>query len=235
MTIKAVFFDAAGTLIKTSRPVAESYMAVAENYGMKVSGAEVSERFRSCFEASPPLAFPGAREPVEQLEREWWKQLVRCVFEPWGRFEHFDRFFDELFAYFARPEAWTLYADVLKTLPLLKKRGLILCVISNFDSRLIGIMEGLEAAHWFEEIILSSRVGHAKPARQIFDKALARHNLAPEEAMHVGDSEESDLCGAVNAGITGILIDRTSKIPPPSFPRIDNLNQILTILDGAGK
>lgn len=232
MTTKAVFFDAAGTLIKPARPVGQTYASVAENYGMRVSSLEISARFRTCFNASPPLTFgPVCKESIEQLERDWWKQLVCCVFQPFGRFDQFDRFFAELFSYFARPEAWALYPDVLETLTALRQRGLILDVISNFDSRLIEILEGLGMAGWFEEVLISSRVGHAKPARQIFESALARHNLAPSEAMHVGDSEENDLYGAANAGLTGVLIDRRANIPLKNFRQINTLNEIISILD----
>jgi putative hydrolase of the HAD superfamily len=231
MATKAVFFDAAGTLIKPVRPVGQTYASVAENYGMKVSSSEVSERFRTCFDASPPLTFgPVSTESIEQLERYWWKQLVHCVFQPFKRSLQFDRFFDELFSYFARPEAWTLYPDVLETLSGLRQRGLILDVISNFDSRLIDILEGLGMGGWFEEVFISSRVGHAKPSRQIFHTALARHKLAPSEAMHVGDSEENDFCGAANAGLTGVLIDRSASLAPTNIRQIKSLNEIISIL-----
>jgi putative hydrolase of the HAD superfamily len=232
MVTKAVFFDAAGTLIKTVRPVGETYASVAENYGMIVSSSEVSQRFRICFDASPPLSFgPVSTEAIEQLERDWWKQLVHCVFQPFGRSVQLDRVFEELFSYFARPEAWTLYPDVLETLSALRQRGLILDVISNFDYRLIDILKGLGTADWFDEVFISSRVGHAKPSRQIFYTALQRHNLAPNQAMHVGDSEENDFCGAANAGLQGILIDRTANLAPTHIPQIKSLNEIISIIE----
>ncbi|MGH6801330.1 MAG: HAD-IA family hydrolase [Methylocella sp.] len=232
MTIKAIFFDAAGTLIKPSRPVGQSYAVIAEKYGMSISPADINERFRICFAASPPLAFSAlSADPVEQLERQWWRQVVRQVFAPWDRFERFDEYFAELFSYFAQPGAWTLYTEVNETLAALKNRGLLLAVISNFDSRLIGILDGLGVAHWFEDIFISSRIGHAKPAREIFQAALARHTLAPHEAMHVGDSEECDLRGAGNAGVKGILIDRTLNLSQQEFVRIKNLGEILSLLD----
>jgi len=231
MPIKAVFFDAAGTLITPVRPVGQTYTLLAKNYAMEVSSAEISERFRTCFAASPPLTFPGSTESFEQLERDWWEKLVRCVFQPLGQFEQFDLFFAELFSYFARPEAWTLYPDVVETLSALQKRGLALDVISNFDSRLIEILAGLGMAGYFEEVFISSRVGHAKPARQIFEMALQRHNLAPGEAMHVGDSEENDLYGAANAGLLGVLIDRRAYERPGNYRQIKTLNEIISILD----
>ena len=231
MPIKAVFFDAAGTLITPVRPVGLTYTLFAKNYGMEVSSSEISERFRSCFAASSPLTFPGSTESFEQLERDWWKKLVQCVFQPLEGFEQFDRFFIELFSYFARPEAWKLYPDVPETLSALQQRGLALDVISNFDSRLIDILEGLGIAGCFEEVFISSRVGHAKPARQIFEAALKRHNLASREAMHVGDSEENDLYGAVNAGLMGVLIDRSAYVPPTNYRQIQTLREIISILE----
>lgn len=232
MSIKAVFFDAAGTLITPVRPVGQTYTSFAKTYGMEVSSFEISERFRTCFAASPPLTFgPVSQVSFEQLERDWWKKLVQCVFQPLGRFEQFDQFFSELFSYFARPEAWTLYPDVVETLSALQKRGLALDVISNFDSRLIEILAGLGMAGYFEEVFISSRVGHAKPARQIFEMALQRHNLAPGEAMHVGDSEENDLYGAANAGLLGVLIDRRAYERPGNYRQIKTLNEIISILD----
>ena len=122
MTIKAVFFDAAGTLIKPARSVGASYAAIAAKHGKEVSSTNVTERFRTCFDAAPRLAFPSATEDtVAALERDWWKSLVAQVFEPWSPFVRFEEYFAELFAYFASPDAWTLYPEVLETLDLAQR------------------------------------------------------------------------------------------------------------------
>jgi len=230
--IKAVFFDAAGTLIKPARRVGESYSMIAAKYGKVVSPSELFDRFRICFDDAPRLAFPNAAPAeVDRLERDWWKTLVAGVFEPWGSFENFDKYFDELFAYFAEPSAWGLYPEVLDALSALRERGVTLAVISNFDSRLVRILDGLGAGSWFADIFVSSRIGYAKPDRQIFDAALERHGLAPANAIHVGDSETNDLWGAQNAGLKALLIDRGRR-PDDSAPeRIASLQEILTHLD----
>jgi putative hydrolase of the HAD superfamily len=230
--IKAVFFDAAGTLIKPARRVGESYSMIAAKYGKAVSPSELFDRFRICFDGAPRLAFPNAAPAeIDRLERDWWKTLVAGVFEPWGSFENFDKYFDELFAYFAEPSAWGLYPEVLDALSALRERGVTLAVISNFDSRLVRILDGLGAGSWFTDIFVSSRIGYAKPDRQIFDAALERHGLAPANAIHVGDSETNDLWGAQNAGLKALLIDRGRR-PDDSAPeRIASLQEILTHLD----
>lgn len=232
MTIKAVFFDAAGTLIKPARSVGESYAAIAAKHGKEVSSTNITERFRTCFDAAPRLAFPGATEDtVAALERDWWKSLVAQVFEPWSPFVRFEEYFAELFAYFASPNAWTLYPEVLETLTSLKERDLILDVISNFDSRLVRILDGLGAGAQFENIFVSSRVGYAKPDGRIFNAALSCHGLAPAQALHVGDSEINDLSGAKQAGIKGILVERGKTSAAPASDRINSLRSILALLD----
>lgn len=229
---KAVFFDAAGTLIKPARRVGESYATLAAKYGKSAASADLLERFRICFAGAPPLAFPGAAPAeIEPLERQWWKRLVAQVFEPWGEFAHFDEYFAELFAYFARPDAWQLYPEASETLTALKRRGLLLAVISNFDSRLVRILDGLNVSASFAHIFVSSAVGYAKPQPEIFDVALTRFGLAPEHALHIGDSETNDLQGANNAGMRALLVERNLTAAAAPHNRVRSLRQILDHLD----
>ena len=230
MLISAVFFDAAGTLMKPARNVGESYATFAAKYGIIVSPSEISDRFCACFDDAPRLAFPGvSADTVAELERNWWKTLVARVFEPWSPFEGFDEFFAELFAYFAAPGAWSLYPEVPDTLAALRQRGLILSVISNFDARLVAILDGLRVGSCFDHIFVSSRVGYAKPDPQIFHAALKHYQLQPQHALHVGDSEINDRLGATSAGVRGILVDRRTPAGAEDSGRISSLISILDL------
>jgi putative hydrolase of the HAD superfamily len=232
MPITTVFFDAAGTLMRPVRPVGESYALFAARYGMNVPAPEVSARFRGCFGSAPPLAFPAAQgNGIQELERAWWKELVGKVFEPYGPFPHFDDYFTELFAYFARADSWRLFPETRQTLTALKRRGVKLAVISNFDSRLLAILEGLGVSSEFESILISSRIGYAKPALEIFRHALERHRTTAAEALHVGDSVEKDAIGAQNAGIQGVLLDRKAKMKAVGFTKIKNLSALLPLVE----
>ena len=106
-----------------------------------------------------------------------------------------------------------------------------LAVISNFDSRLVRILDGLKIGSWFDDIFVSSRVGYAKPDGKIFAAALQRHGLRPENVLHVGDSETNDLHGAQEAGLTGLLIDRRQEPGRNGSNRIASLEEILARLD----
>ena len=200
---------------------------------MEVLPGEIRERFRACFSSAPPLAFPGApAKEIKTLERQWWKDLVRRIFEPYGPFARFDDYFSELFDYFSRTESWSLFPETIETLTALREQGFILDVISNFDSRLFAILEGLGISSRFDSVVISSHAGCAKPAPEIFQVALGLHRLKPEEAMHVGDSQDKDAAGASGAGLTGVLLDRNGKTALDSFPRVRNLNEILSLIDG---
>ena len=228
---KAVFLDAAGTLFESVKPVAVTYAEMARRYGMDVPHEEVSRRFRHCFATAPPMAFPGSDgQRLKAQERAWWHDVVRRVFEPAGTFLRFEDYFDELFAYFARPDSWELYGDARETLEDLKGRGLILVMISNFDSRVLEIISGLGVADYFDSVFISSSAGFAKPAAGIFHLALERYGIAPHEAMHVGDSPETDVEGALNAGVPAVLLDRGGGARHDGALRIGGLHELMHLV-----
>jgi putative hydrolase of the HAD superfamily len=207
--LKAVFFDAAGTLFEAKEPVGHTYARIAAKHRLKADDAAVSAGFRRAFSSTPGLAFGPAHSAAElrRLEREWWRELVRKSFEGLGEFDDFDRFFEELFAYFADPEHWEPMPDAADGLRRLKDFGLRMGVISNFDYRLYRILEGLGLRSFFDTVTISSEAGFAKPSSRIFAAALSAARVECAEAVHVGDSAHMDLEGAQAAGLGAILID----------------------------
>lgn len=231
--IKAVFFDAAGTLFGVNGSVGEIYALLARAHGKEITAADLEAGFRRCFANAPAMAFPGA--PLEQLpalEKQWWRDVVWNVFTLLGPFPRFADYFDALFARFAEADAWVLYPETLEALAALRSRGLLLGVISNFDSRLFGLLEGLGLARFFAPVVISAQAGAAKPETTIFHQALAYHGLRPDEALHVGDSYEADVVGARAAGLTPVWVDRRAHAPSTDgYLRVKSLAEIPAILD----
>ena len=210
--IKAVFFDAAGTLFHVDGSVAEIYLRYAEPYGVTRSPEmlnAIAVAFRRAFHDAPPPIF-AATDPAEikQCERLWWFDIVHNVFYRIGMFEGFDDYFEEIFHAFDGPAFWKLYPETLTVLNSLKASGLELGIISNFDSRLFNVLRGLGLIDLFDTVTISSLAHAAKPAPRIFQTALAKHALDPDEGMHVGDSVRDDVGGARAAGLKAILLDR---------------------------
>lgn len=207
--LKVVFFDAASTLFEARASIGASYARIAGKYGVDASGDAVSAAFRRVFHNAPGLAFGPSRpaDELRELEYRWWRDIVAQTFASLGTFTDFDAYFAELFAFFGNPANWEVDPIAPATLRALRDRGLQLGIISNFDYRLYGILDGLGLSGYFDTITISSEAGFAKPAPEIFRIAMAKHSAAPGEVMHVGDSAHMDVGGALAAGIAGVLID----------------------------
>lgn len=207
--LRAVLFDGAGTLFHTREPAGESYAKIAARFGLEADERLVADSFRRAFAAAPGLAFGPriAAERLRELEREWWRRLVRTTFAGIGAFSDFDAYFDALFAFFADPANWICDLEAPVLLAALRESGLKLGVVSNFDFRIYRILEALGLSRYFEAVTISSEAGYAKPSPEIFRVALERHGVAAAEALHVGDSEPLDVAGARAAGIAVVLVD----------------------------
>jgi putative hydrolase of the HAD superfamily len=236
-----VFFDAAGTLLHVRGGVGAQYAAVARRFGVDADPAALERAFPAAFRAAPPMAFPGASaDRVPALERAVWQGIVRAVFGAAGLLpafgpRGFEAYFDAVYAHFEAPAAWEVFPDVLPTLAGLAERGAEVGIISNFDSRLLRVLDGLGLAKWFASVTLSSRVGVTKPGAAIFAEALARHGAPAAAAVHVGDSLAEDYRGARAAGLGAVLVDRAGRYADhPDVRRAASLAEVVGMIRNTG-
>jgi putative hydrolase of the HAD superfamily len=231
--IRAVTFDAAGTLIAPREPVGRTYARVARELGIPADEATVEQRFRAAFRAAPPLAFPDvAGDERESRERAWWRDIVGRALGAGGAHARFDACFERLFAHYARAAAWIVYAEVPSVLTGLRARGLRTGVVSNFDGRLPRLLDELGLAPALDAIVWSSDVGAAKPASAIFAEAVRRLGVARAEVCHVGDDLEADVAGAAQAGVRAIHLDRSLR-QPDALTTLSDLDRRLEAVDAA--
>jgi putative hydrolase of the HAD superfamily len=206
--IRAVLFDAVGTLIELREPVGETYSRAVADHGVKVSSRRIGQAFGRVVAKAEPLVFPGA-EPalLPALERDWWRRVVRDTLRASASacpVADLDACFEDLWRHYASPAAWRLREGAAEILSRLRTRGLRLAVVSNFDGRLPALLEGLEIAALLDSVVLPSDAGAAKPDARIFDTALRRLEVAPAEALFVGDDAHHDLAGARGAGLEAV-------------------------------
>ncbi len=103
------------------------------------------------------------------------------------------------------------YPETMEVLGNLKKKYKI-ALISNTDCfSLEPVLEKYKMGEIFDGIFLSYKEGHLKTEKQLFEKALKKLKIKPEDAVMVGDSIASDMKGAEQAGIKGILVDRRER------------------------
>lgn len=205
---RGLLLDAMGTLIGLRHSVGHTYAGMAAAHGIRVTAAAIDRAFPTVLRQAPPLAFPGLQgQALEEAERRWWAQRIDAVLQAVGATAAPPALHRELFDRFADPSLWRVYDDVPERLRRWHGIGLRLAVVSNFDGRLPGLLEGLGLAPWLDQIVVSSSVGAAKPSPLPFQQALAALGLQPEQAWHVGDSPE-DAQGARAAGMRCLIVRR---------------------------
>ncbi|MBI3325500.1 MAG: HAD-IA family hydrolase, partial [Nitrospinae bacterium] len=161
--------------------------------------------------------------------RRWWQALVAETFRPLGTPQPFDAFFEDLYTLFGQPEVWRVFPEVMEVLPRLKERGFVTGVISNWDTRLGPLLEGLGLMRYLDHVVLSAEVGWEKPHRRIFEAALTRAGVPPAQALHVGDNYQQDVVGARDAGMQAVWLRRRGA-EAADCPVIPSLHDLLTMV-----
>jgi len=207
--VRAVSFDATGTLIHSPR-LGAIYSSVLTRHGYDVEPRRAAELCRTVWQESSLALRHGEDRFASHPEgaRGWWRGFLErfCAHlggPPPSRFAA-----AELFDGMSRSDAWELYPDAEPTLAELRRRGLRLAVIANWDERLPRLLAGLGLEARFDTVVTSQGAGVEKPHPLIFQTALALLDLSAEHVLHVGDRRLEDLEGAEALGMHAVLLTR---------------------------
>jgi len=206
--IKAILFDAAGTLFFLTKTVGDHYAYVGREVGLDLDAQQLECAFHTAWQQMPRRsAIDG---PRENDDKGWWRELVGHVFDQVApRLSEFDRdnFFEVAYEHFAEAGVWELYPEVPEVLEQLRPH-FQLAVISNFDGRLRFILQNLGISKSLAHLFISSELGADKPDPEIYRRALKVMHLDANEVLHVGDDPERDWKAASAAGLSVFRLDR---------------------------
>ncbi|MCO5610716.1 hypothetical protein L7F22_064957 [Adiantum nelumboides] len=193
----ALFVDAAGTLIHASQSTQEIYREIGLKYGVKLSEEEIAVKYKAAY-GQPWCRY---RMRYEEDGRFYWQRIVQ---EATGCND--PALLEDLYHYYTTEKAWHIGdAEAETALKAIRKAGIKLAVVSNFDTRLRPLMKVLQCYDWFDTIIVSAEVALEKPNPEIFLTACKELGVAAEQVLHVGDDETNDLVGAAAAGCDSLL------------------------------
>ena len=110
----------------------------------------------------------------------------------------------------AQGGAYGPFPEVVPALVRLREAGVKRAVISNADADVTEFCGRMAFAQDMDAIITSATVGWEKPDPRTFHAALDHPaiQVAPEDAIHVGDQPMSDVVGSIAIGMRAALIDR---------------------------
>jgi putative hydrolase of the HAD superfamily len=218
--IKAIFFDAVGTLFYLTQTVGDHYALVGSEIGLTLDASQLDRAFYVAWKQMPRRAAIEGPRPND--DKGWWRELVDLVLDQVApSLSEFDRdnFFEIAYEHFAEAGVWELYAEVVDVLEKLQPR-FQLAVISNFDGRLRFILGHFGVSKYFAHVFISSELGADKPDPEIFRRAVKLIDLKPNQVLHVGDDSDRDWRAAAEAGLSVFKLDRQRN----------SLRDLLTIL-----
>jgi putative hydrolase of the HAD superfamily len=208
--VRAVVFDAVGTLIHPEPPAAVVYAEVGKSFGSRLAPKEIAERFRRAFAQQEEIDRVAGLQTSEEREVRRWRQIVREVLDDASDFESC---FQQLFNHFSEGTAWRHEADAARVLPELASRGYTLALASNYDRRLRRVVAGLGALAPVKRLVISSEVGWRKPAKQFFAALSSAIAWSPDQILYVGDDLTNDYDAAGAAGLHAVLYDPQCAAP----------------------
>lgn len=195
--MQAVTFDVGGTLIAPWPSVGEVYAEAAAGHGLcRPDPRELNRRFQQAWRERTGFDYTAAA----------WARLVDATFAGLSPVPPSQSFFPELYRRFALAAAWRVFDGVHGALGALDGLGLKLGIISNWDERLVPLLDELGLSGYFDAIVVSHQIGAIKPDRRIFHHAAEKLGVVPGAVIHVGDSEIEDIRGATQAGFQALWI-----------------------------
>jgi putative hydrolase of the HAD superfamily len=201
--VRAVYFDAVGTLIHPSPSASVIYAEVGARYGSRLTSDLIARRFSIAFAKQEEHDHGAGWRTSEAREIERWRTIVAEVLDD---VRDPQACFAELYQHFAQPSAWSGDDAVVSVLDALTNRGYLLGLASNYDQRLGRVLAGLQPLAGIKNVIISSEIGWRKPGRQFFAAVCRQASLPPEQILYVGDDLGTDYTGAVAAGLKAVLI-----------------------------
>jgi putative hydrolase of the HAD superfamily len=127
--------------------------------------------------------------------------------------------------------ATRLYDDTLAVIERLRSSGIRMGIVTNgYTSMQRRKVHYHHLDAYMDFVLISEEVGIHKPDKAIFDRALAQVSARPYNALFVGDTPDTDIEGACNAGLHPVLVDPNDvwdEIEDERILKIRRLSELL--------
>jgi putative hydrolase of the HAD superfamily len=226
VNFKAVFFDAGETLVHPHPSFPELLAIVLREEGVPVDPALIRENLPVVADRFSQAADKGELWSTSpERSRAWWSSIYRTLLAEMG-LPFGDGLATRLYKTFTDLSNYRLFPDVEPTLARLEDAGLRMGLVSNFEEWLERLLESLGVTRYFDVRVISGIEGMEKPDHRIFELALERAAVSPDDAVFVGDNPffDSDPAGAI--GMFAVLLDRRGRFPDHPGTRITSLEEL---------
>lgn len=258
---KAVLFDLDDTLLWDERSVEEAFHATCQ-YASERTGVDpvkleqsVRQEARAIYEAFEAFPFTkmiginpfeglwanfleGEQQEFRKLQGfvpsyrkdSWTKGLAALGIEDAALGAELGEMFPA-----ERRKRPYIYDETISVLDKLKGHYKLLLLTNGSPDLQREKLAGVpQLVPYFDHIIISGEFGRGKPAAEIFEHALSKLELKPEDCAMVGDKLTTDILGANTVGMTSVWINRRDmKLDGEIIPthEITSLEQLFPIIE----
>jgi putative hydrolase of the HAD superfamily len=222
MPLRGILFDLDDTLFDHDRATGSALSALrATEPVFREWAADELVRRHSVELESMHLEVLAGRQSIDNAREERFRRLFEAAAgrtAPAGHAAHLARGYRT-----AYEGAWQSVAGAPALLAALRHAGFAIAIVTNnivAEQKLKLRHCGLDSL--IDVLITSEEVGAAKPDVRIFEAALSHLKLTAGQTVMIGDAWQTDIAGALTAGIRPIWFNRKGAINPD--PAVTELN-----------
>ena len=216
--IKALFVDFYGTIVHEDGEVIKKITDIIQKTGVAEDKSEIDSFWWKDFQTMFQNSYGDTFETQRALEE---KSLMHTL----AKFQSSadaKELSDLMFEHWVKPPIFEDSKEFFEKCPL------PIYIVSNIDT--VDINRAIEYHNLKPAGIFTSEDARAyKPRKELFELALKKTGLAPEEVIHIGDSISSDVKGASALGIHTLWLNRFGKEVPDGVKSVSSLLQMFQI------
>jgi HAD superfamily hydrolase (TIGR01509 family) len=220
MPIEVIFFDVGNTLLF---PDHEKTLAPLWQRGVRPTNTQLNSAERVARQEMDLLV-----SRTRKVDQQYWETYYAHLLQAVGVKDISLRL--ELVSLARTSSNWSRMRP--GTTQVLKALGesYRLAVISNSDGHMAERLAGVGLGSYFEQVVDSGKVGHEKPAPQIFQAALDAMSVVAQRALYVGDIYSVDYLGAKVVGMHAMVMDVAGVYATRNLSRIESLEDLCTAI-----
>lgn len=213
--VKAIFIDFYGTVVHEDGAVIKEVTEEIISTGAKAEKSEIDGFWWKEFQTMFMNAYDDKFETQRELELKSLKKTI----DKFGSNADATKLSGLMFEHWMKPPIFEESKEFFEKSPV------PIYVVSNIDRD-----DVIKAIAYHElkpaGVFTSEDARSYKPRAEIFEMALKKVNLQPDEVVHIGDSLSSDIKGASALGINTVWINRDGKVVPEGIVAVKNLLEI---------
>lgn len=221
-TLKALYFDLDHTLWDFETNSALAFKSLFEEYEI---GLDLN-RFLEVYIPNNNLYWKRYR--TGEIDKETLRfERLKTVFDALN-YQASAAFIDDLSDAYIQtlPEYNTLFEGAIEMLTALKPHYALHVITNGFQDVQHFKMKNSGLLPFFDTVTDASSVGVKKPDPQIFSHALKVGQVAPKEALMIGDNLEADIEGALAVGMHAVHFMPATKKNLQQYKEIENLSEL---------